>query len=98
MADIVQMRPPEMRETASFLRAKLDAVSSEMSELKNRVDDTSSRWEGRAKNAFVPLFEETHRNVMTALTDSITGLAQGLDESANAVDATDESIASAFKG
>jgi WXG100 family type VII secretion target len=90
------MTPQEMYDAAKFMKDRLEAITTEMGSLKTRVDDTASRWEGRAKDAFVPVFEDTHKQVLQALTDSINGLATGLDESAKALEQTDEGIANAF--
>ena len=94
----IMMTPSEMYDAANFMRQKLEAITSEMNDLRNRVDDTASRWEGKAKDAFVPMFSEAHTQVQNALYESITGLSTALDESARAIEETDASIAGAFKG
>jgi WXG100 family type VII secretion target len=94
----IMMTPQEMYDAANFMRARLEAITSEMNDLKNRVDDTMSRWEGKAKDAYCPMFAQAHTQVQNALTESITGLSQAIDESARAIEETDASIAGAFKG
>ena len=89
----ILITPEELYAASSYMTNRLESITSEMNALKSQVDDTMSRWEGRAKEAFYPLFNETHGQVQNALTESIQGLSNGIYQSARALEETDGAIA-----
>ncbi len=99
MAERIMMTPDELNEGAAHLRRKLEAINAEVSDLKAKVDDVVSRWEGASQQSFVNQFEgEMVPILRDTLPQVIEGMAMGLDEAANAIRSTDESLASAFSG
>ena len=96
MADRIKLSPQEMYAAAKTMRDKRDVITEEMRVLKINVDETMEHWEGKAKAAYLPLFNETYDNVLNALTESINGLADGLDGAAKAFEDTDDGIAGAY--
>ena len=53
----IRITPEELREGASFLLQKMEAVIDEVNEIKSKVDAVASEWEGAAQNSFVAAFE-----------------------------------------
>ncbi len=99
MADRVMMTPQELNDGATFLRQRLDAINQEVQQVKNKIDDVTSRWEGAAQQSFINQFENDMYPILRdTLPQVIDGVAQELDAAANAIRDTDESLASAFNG
>lgn len=99
MADRILMTPQELNDGAAFLRQRLEAIEGEVNQLKTRVDDIVSRWEGAAQQSFVMQFENDMYPILRdTLPQVIEGLSSELDAAANALRETDESLASAFRG
>ncbi len=99
MADRVMMTPQELNDGATYLRDRLDAINQEVQQVKNKIDDVTSRWEGAAQQSFINQFENDMYPILRdTLPQVIDGVAQELDAAANALRDTDESLASAFNG
>lgn len=99
MAERIMMTPQELNDGATFLRQRLEAINQEVSQLKSKVDDVVSRWEGAAQQSFINQFEnEMYPILRDTLPDVIEGISLELDSAANAIRETDESLASAFSG
>lgn len=98
MAERIMMTPNELNDGAQFLRQRLDAINAEVAQLKNRIDDVASRWEGAAQQAYIGQFGEMYPLMHDTLPQVIEGLAGMMDASANAIRETDEGLASAFRG
>ena len=99
MAERIMMTPQELNDAATFLRQRLDAINQEVSQLKSKIDDVSSRWEGAAQQSFTNQFENDMYPILRdTLPQVIDGVASELDAAANAIRETDASLASAFSG
>lgn len=99
MAERIMMTPQELNDAATFLRQRLEAINQEVSQLKSKIDDVSSRWEGSAQQSFINQFENDMYPILRdTLPQVIDGVASELDAAANAIRETDASLASAFKG
>ena len=99
MAERIMMTPQELNDGAAFLKQRLDAINQEVSQLKSKIDDVISRWEGAAQQSFVSQFENDMYPILRdTLPQVIEGVAAELDAAANAIRETDESLSSAFKG
>lgn len=99
MAERIMMTPQELNDGATFLKQCLDNINQQVQDLKNKVDDICSRWEGAAQQSFINQFENDMYPILRdTLPQVIEGVASELDAAANAIRETDESIASAFNG
>lgn len=99
MAERIMMTPQELNDGATFLRQRLDAINQEISQLKSKIDDVCSRWEGAAQQSFINQFENDMYPILRdTLPQVIDGVASELDAAANAIRDTDASLASAFSG
>lgn len=99
MAERIMITPQELNEGATFLRQRLDAINQEVAQLKSKIDDVTSRWEGAAQQSFINQFENDMYPILhDTAPQVIEGVAGELDAAANAIRDTDESLASAFKG
>lgn len=99
MAERIMMTPQELNDGANFLRQRLEAIEQEVNQLKSKIDDVASRWEGAAQQAFINQFEnEMYPILRDTLPQVVDGVAQELDVAANTIRETDESLANAFSG
>lgn len=99
MSERIMMTPQELNDAATFLRQRLEAINQEVFQLKNKIGDVSSRWEGAAQQSFINQFENDMYPILRdTLPQVINGVASELDAAANAIRDTDASLASAFKG
>lgn len=99
MAERIMMTPQELNDGAAFLRQRLEAINDEVTQLKVRVTDVCSRWEGAAQQSFISQFQDDMLPLLTnTLPQVIEGVASELDAAANAIRDTDEGLASAFRG
>jgi WXG100 family type VII secretion target len=93
------MTPQELNDGAAFLRQRLEAVNQEVQQLKSKIDDISSRWEGAAQQAFISQFEtQMYPILRDTLPQVIEGMATELDAAANTIREADASLAGAFRG
>ena len=49
----IRITPEELREGASFLGQKLEAINAEVAALKSKIDEVTGNWEG---GIFIPNF------------------------------------------
>lgn len=99
MADRILMTPQELNDGAAFLRQRLDAINGEVDQVKNRITEITSNWEGAAQQSFINQFESDMYPILhETLPQVLEGVASELDAAANAIRETDESLASAFSG
>ena len=96
MSTRVMMTPDELRDAATNMRKRLEAITSELNQLKSKVDDTATRWDGKAKNSYVPKFNDVHQNMQKALNEAINGLSKALDESARGIEEVDSNLANSY--
>lgn len=95
----IKITPEELRAASDFLEKKLDAINTEVSALKGKIDEISANWEGSARSSFVETFEQNMYPVLKdTLPQVITGIAGQLDGAADAIEQADEQVAKAFKG
>jgi WXG100 family type VII secretion target len=99
MAGTIKITPTELREGSTFLGQKLEAMTTEANQLKNRIDTIASNWEGAAQSSFVSGFTEKMWPVLSKdLPDLITGIQQQLTETARVLEETDSEIAGRLRG
>lgn len=95
----ITITPAELREGASFLEQKLEAINAEVAELKARIDEVTGNWEGAAKSSFLETFEgDMYPILKDTLPEVITGIATQMKGTADAIEQTDEEIAKALRG
>ena len=95
----IRITPEELRNAADFLESKLEAINSEVAELKSKIDETVSNWEGAAQSSFVETFDsDMYPLLKDTLPDVITGIVAQLDGAADAIEQADAEVAKAFRG
>lgn len=98
MAGTIKITPEELRSAAGFLKDKLDAMTGEANQLKQRIDTVTSNWEGAAQSAFVTEFNDKMWPVLNKnLPELITGIQGQLNATAKAMEDTDTAIANKMK-
>ena len=70
----IRITPEELREGASFLLQKMEAVIDEVNEIKSKVDEVASEWEGAAQNSFVAAFESMLPTLQKDFPEIIEGI------------------------
>lgn len=99
MAERIMMTPQELDDGAAFLLQRLDAIQNEVSEIKTKIDDVCSRWEGGAQQAFIQQFEgDMYPILKDNVPEVINGIAEELKAAAQALRDTDDALKSAFSG
>lgn len=99
MAERIMMTPQELDDGAAFLLLRLEAINQEVSQLKGKIDDVASRWEGAAQQSFIYQFEnEMYPILRDNLPEMIGGISKALNAAAEAIRETDASLANAFSG
>jgi len=94
----ILITPQELDEGATFLGNRREAIIQEVSSLKSKIDEVTSRWEGSAQNSFVNQFHEMYPMLSRDLPQIIEGIEQMLNAAAAAMRDTDAGLASAFNG
>ncbi len=95
----IRVTPDELRDAATFLGDRLEAINGEVQSLKTKIDDIVSEWEGAAQNSFIdsfendmyPILRDTLPQVIEGIQGQLTGVADTLEEA-------DNKISEAFKG
>ncbi|MGN0487675.1 MAG: WXG100 family type VII secretion target [Ruminococcus sp.] len=95
----IRITPEELRSAADFLEQKLEAINTEVSALKGKIDEVSGNWEGAAQSSFIDTFENDMYPILRdTLPQVIEGISGQLDGAADAIEQADEEVAKAFKG
>lgn len=95
----IRITPEELRDGADFLEQRLEAINSEVSALKAKIDEVAGNWEGAAQSSFIETFTNNMYPVLKdTLPEVITGIVTQLDSAANTIEQTDEEIAKTFRG
>lgn len=94
----IRITPEELRESATFLGQKEEAIGTEVQALKQRINDTAANWEGAAQNSFVQSFENLLPMLEQQLPEVIEGIMSMLNGAANTLEEADQQISSAFNG
>ena len=94
----IRITPEELRNGADFLEKKLEAINTEVSALKSKIDEVADNWEGAAQSSFIQIFEDDMYPIMKdTLPEVITGMVVQLNGVANAIDEADYEVSKAFK-
>lgn len=95
----IKITPQELRDAATYLGDRLEAISAEVTSLKSKIDEVTGNWEGSAQSTFVETFENDMYPIMNeTLPDVINGIASQLTGAADALETADTEISNAFKG
>ena len=95
----IRITPEELREGASFLGQKLEAINAEVAALKSKIDEVTGNWEGAAQSSFVETFEgDMYPILKDTLPEVIEGIIAQMKGAADAIEQTDAEIAKAFRG
>lgn len=95
----IRITPEELREGASFLGQKLEAINAEVAALKSKIDEITGNWEGAAQSSFVETFEgDMYPILKDTLPEVIEGIIAQMNGAADAIEQTDAEIAKAFRG
>ncbi len=95
MAGQIRMTPDTMRERAGQYRAEADTVGGVISKMDSLLEQLQSEWEGNASEAYAAKFAELKPSFEKA-EELINDIAASLDATAQAVEETDNNIASQF--
>jgi len=93
----IRMTPSELRDGASFLQQRLQAISNEVMQLDSRVQQVAGNWEGQAQAAFLGSYQNMLPVLKQTLPEVIEAMIAKLNGAANALEETDQAIASAFR-
>ena len=95
----IRITPEELRDAASFLRQRLDAINNEVASLHSKIDEVTGNWEGAAQSSFIDTFENDMYPILRdTLPQVVEGISGQLDGAADAIEQADEEVAKAFKG
>ena len=95
----IRITREELREGASFLGQKLEAINAEVAALKSKIDEVTGNWEGAAQSSFVETFEgDMYPILKDTLPEVIEGIIAQMNGAADAIEQTDAEIAKAFRG
>lgn len=95
----IKMTPEDLREASTFLGARLESINSEVSQLKEKIDEITSNWEGAAQSSFLETFTNDMYPVMSdTLPQVIEGIMAQLSGAADTLEQADAELANAFKG
>ena len=98
MADRILMTPDELDNGAVFLETKKNEIVSGVENVKSKIDEICSQWEGAGQQAFVVQFDEMYKVLHDDFPEVVTGIASILTQAAKAIRDADQSIADSLKG
>lgn len=95
----IRITPEELREASTFLGARLETINSEVSQLKSKIDEITTNWEGAAQSSFVETFINDMYPIMSdTLPQVIEGVMAQLTSAADTLEQADSELANAFRG
>lgn len=99
MAGTIRITPQELRDASTYLSERLDAMTTEATSLKSKLDEIGANWEGAARTTFFEIFDTDMWPVLSKnLPDLITGIMNQLTGSADALESTDQEISEKLRG
>lgn len=98
MAERITITPQELRDAAEYVMARQSAINDAVKELKTKLDDVCSRWEGDSQQAFIRQFDEIYTQLLSKqLPDVLEGVSQELKVAADTIEQADKELAGAMK-
>lgn len=98
MAGTIKITPQELKDASTFLGQKLDAINIQANELKGKIDQIATNWEGAAQSAFISDFTDNMWPVLNKhLPELINGIQKQLTDTAQTLEDTDQAIADKLK-
>lgn len=95
----IKITPQELRDASTFLGQKKEAIASEVSGLKGKIDEVSANWEGAAQSSFISTFESDMYPILhDTLPEVIQGIMEQLKAAADTLEEADAQIAAALRG
>lgn len=95
----IRITPGELREAAEFIGKKLEALNTEVSALKSKIDEVAGNWEGAAQSSFIETFNsDMYPMLKDTMPQVVAGISSQLNGAANAIEQADEEVAKAFRG
>ena len=93
----IRLETNKLREASHFLTARLDSINSEVQQLKSKIDEVTSEWEGAAQSAFVLSFEEQMYPILRdTLPEVVEGICTELESASDTLEDVDMQIAKQF--
>lgn len=99
MAGTIRITPEDLRDASVYLQERLDAMTTEATSLKAKLDEIGANWEGAARTTFFDVFDTDMWPVLsTNLPDLITGIMAQLNGTAQAMEDADTEISNKLRG
>jgi WXG100 family type VII secretion target len=99
MAGTIRITPQELKDASTYLGQRLDAISTEATSLKSKLDEIGANWEGAARTTFFDIFETDMWPVLSKnLPELIEGIMAQLNGTAEGLDKADFEISQKLRG
>lgn len=98
MAGQIRITPEELRSGATYLEGQKNDCMNCLSNMKGKIEEVASNWEGASQNAFVEKFNELYKSISEALPQTVEGIEEMLKSTADTLERADEEISSALRG
>ena len=99
MADRIEITPEELRQAADFLDTSREEISEKITSVETKVNDVADNWKGAAQSTFIDGFTNDMLPLLKNDFPSVLeGIAAQLRGAADAIEAADDEVASAFSG
>jgi WXG100 family type VII secretion target len=96
MAGQIRMTPDQMRVRAGEYRTQASNVEQVIQKMDTLLTNLQAEWEGNASEAYATKFGQLRPSFVEA-KNLIDDIAKALDQTANAVESTDNEIANQFR-
>jgi WXG100 family type VII secretion target len=93
----IKITPQELRDAASYLEERKQAILNEVASLKSKIDSVAAEWEGAAKSTFVEVFNGDMLPLLQKqFPEVVDGIGSQLKGAADAIERADEEVAKAL--
>jgi WXG100 family type VII secretion target len=96
MSGQIRMTPEQMRTRANEVRSNGDTFEGVINSMQNIINELQTEWEGAASQAFEQQFEALKPSFVK-MRELIADIGTQLNQTADAVEALDNEIASKFQ-
>ena len=97
MASQIRISPDTMRQRAGQYRKEASNVNQVIAAMDNLLNNLQGEWEGEASQSYAQRYAELKPSFNNA-EELIDEIASALEQTADILEETDASIASAFRG
>ena len=92
----IRITPQELYDGATFTNERAQEITTQLTQLKSKVDEVTGNWEGAAQSSFVASFNELYNSFMKEFPPVVEGVASQMQAAGETLENADLEVSKAF--